>query len=99
MLQVGYCCFASMCLLVVPSKWLKYDGNRCLADGKYQQAMGIALECHRLDKLDEAISKSDNVHSMLAYCLRLVQTYVTGRLYREEVSRSPNCVYLSPHLC
>lgn len=47
--------------------------------------MGIALECHRLDKLEEAIQKSDNVHAMLAYCLRLSQTFVTGREYREEV--------------
>ncbi|KAJ7518283.1 hypothetical protein O6H91_21G062200 [Diphasiastrum complanatum] len=60
---------------------------RCMSDGKFQQAVGIALECRRLDKLEQAISKSENVSAMLSYCLRLSQTHVDKREFRHEVLR------------
>ncbi|KAK8601264.1 hypothetical protein V6N13_059014 [Hibiscus sabdariffa] len=31
--------------------------NQCIMDGKYKQAMAIAIECWRLDKLEEAITR------------------------------------------
>ncbi|KAJ7518282.1 hypothetical protein O6H91_21G062200 [Diphasiastrum complanatum] len=58
-----------------------------MSDGKFQQAVGIALECRRLDKLEQAISKSENVSAMLSYCLRLSQTHVDKREFRHEVLR------------
>jgi len=54
-------------------------------DGKYQQAMGMAVECRRLDKLEEAITRSDNVNSALAYCINLSHSFVNHREYRCEV--------------
>jgi 26S proteasome regulatory subunit N2 len=54
-------------------------------DGKYQQAMGIAIECRRLDKLEEAIMKSDNVQGALSYCINVSHSYVNRREYRQEV--------------
>ncbi|PHU30628.1 hypothetical protein BC332_02721 [Capsicum chinense] len=40
---------------------------RCIKDGKYQQAIGVAIEYQRLDKVVEAIVKSDSVDATLAY--------------------------------
>lgn len=54
-------------------------------DGKYQQAMGTAIECRRLDKLEEAITKSDNVHGTLSYCIYVSHSFVNLREYRQEV--------------
>jgi hypothetical protein len=58
---------------------------RCIADGKCQQAMGMAVECRRLDKLDVAISQCDNVYGALSYCINLSHQYVNHREYRCEV--------------
>ncbi|KAF3555152.1 hypothetical protein F2Q69_00017164 [Brassica cretica] len=59
--------------------------EKCITDGKYQQAMGIAIECRRLDKLEEAIVKSDNVQGTLAYCINVSHSFVNRREYRHEV--------------
>ncbi|KAG4207829.1 hypothetical protein ERO13_A03G094100v2 [Gossypium hirsutum] len=61
--------------------------DRCLMDGKYHQAMGIAIECQRLDKLEEAITRSDNVHLTLAYSINVSHSFVYRREYRREVLR------------
>uniref|UniRef100_A0A0C9RKZ0 26S proteasome non-ATPase regulatory subunit 1 homolog n=1 Tax=Wollemia nobilis TaxID=56998 RepID=A0A0C9RKZ0_9CONI len=61
--------------------------DKCILDGKFQQALGIALECRRLDKLEEAIMKSDNVSGMLSYCINVSQGFVSRREYRCEVLR------------
>ncbi|XP_058102594.1 26S proteasome non-ATPase regulatory subunit 1 homolog A-like [Magnolia sinica] len=61
--------------------------DKCISDGKYQQAMGIAVECRRLDKLEEAISSSDNVHGTLSYCINISHSFVNRREYRREVLR------------
>uniref|UniRef100_A0A0D6QV36 26S proteasome non-ATPase regulatory subunit 1 homolog n=1 Tax=Araucaria cunninghamii TaxID=56994 RepID=A0A0D6QV36_ARACU len=61
--------------------------DKCILDGKFQQALGIALECQRLDKLEEAILRSDNVAGMLSYCINVSQTFVSRREYRCAVFR------------
>ena len=58
---------------------------RCVLDGKYQQAMGMAVECRRLDKLEEAIVRCDNINGALSYCINLSHQYVSHREYRCEV--------------
>lgn len=58
---------------------------RCILDGKYQQAMGMAVECRRLDKLESAIVRCDNIHGALSYCINLSHQYVNHREYRFEV--------------
>lgn len=60
--------------------------SRCISDGKYQQAMGMAVECRRLDKLEEAITNCDNINSALSYCINLSHQFVNHREYRCEVS-------------
>ncbi|CDY12178.1 BnaC04g12080D [Brassica napus] len=59
--------------------------GKCITDGKYQQSMGIAIECRRLDKLEEAITKSDNVEGTLTYCINVSHSFVNRREYRHEV--------------
>ncbi|GJY52823.1 26S proteasome non-ATPase regulatory subunit 1 homolog A [Tanacetum coccineum] len=61
--------------------------DKCITDGKYQQAIGISIECRRLDKLKEAILSSDNVHATLAYCMNISHAFVNRREYRSEVLR------------
>nr|XP_043631876.1 26S proteasome non-ATPase regulatory subunit 1 homolog A-like [Erigeron canadensis] len=59
--------------------------DKCINDGKYQQAIGMAIECRRLDKLKEAITNSDNVHGTLSYCMNVSHAFVNRREYRREV--------------
>ncbi|ERN01812.1 26S proteasome non-ATPase regulatory subunit 1 homolog A [Amborella trichopoda] len=61
--------------------------DKCILDGKFQQAMGMAIECRRLDKLEEAITKSESVHGTLAYCISVSHSFVNRREYRREVLR------------
>lgn len=60
--------------------------NRCIVDGKYQQAIGMAIECRRLDKLEEAVIRSDNVQSTINYCIDVSHSFVNRREYRSEVA-------------
>ncbi|OIS96942.1 PREDICTED: 26S proteasome non-ATPase regulatory subunit 1 homolog A-like [Nicotiana attenuata] len=77
--------------------------DKCIVDGKYQQAIGMAIECRRLDKVAEAIVSSDNVDATLAYCSNVSHNFVNRREYRSEVLRllvdvyekSPSPNYLS----
>jgi hypothetical protein len=47
--------------------------------------MGMAVECRRLDKLEEAIVRCDNIQGALSYCINLSHQYVNHREYRFEV--------------
>ncbi|KAJ8634505.1 hypothetical protein MRB53_008772 [Persea americana] len=64
--------------------------DKCISDGRYQQAMGSAIECRRLDKLEQAIMSSDNVHGMTFYCIYISRSYVNRREYLCEVKKSCN---------
>ncbi|CAI9762778.1 unnamed protein product [Fraxinus pennsylvanica] len=59
--------------------------DKCIVDGKYQQAIGMAIECRRLDKLEEAITRSDNAHATISYCIDISHSFVNRREYRREV--------------
>ncbi|KAK4478284.1 hypothetical protein RD792_017573 [Penstemon davidsonii] len=59
--------------------------DKCIADGKHQQAIGMAIECRRLDKLEEAVAKSDNIHATINYCIDVCHSFVNRREYRREV--------------
>ncbi|KAL5221940.1 hypothetical protein ABZP36_026653 [Zizania latifolia] len=61
--------------------------DKCILDGKYQQAMGMSVECMRLDKLEQAISRCDNLNGALSYCINLSHQYVSHREYRCEILR------------
>ncbi|MBA0809205.1 hypothetical protein Gohar_024877 [Gossypium harknessii] len=81
--------------------------DKCIIDGKFQQGMGIAIECRRLDKLEEAIIRSDNVHATLAYSTHVSHSFIYRREYRREVlqllvklyQKLPSPDYLSTSQC
>ncbi|VAH09610.1 unnamed protein product [Triticum turgidum subsp. durum] len=60
--------------------------------------MGMAVECRRLDKLEEAIARCANIHGALSYCINLSHQYVSHREYRSEVLRCLVKIYQTlPH--
>ncbi|KAH7299750.1 hypothetical protein KP509_24G027100 [Ceratopteris richardii] len=69
--------------------------EKCIVDGKFQQALGISLECQRLDKLEESIMRSENIMAMLTYCMGISQTFVNRRKYRHEVLKILVKIYRS----
>jgi len=58
--------------------------ERCFTSHRYKQALGIALECHRLDMVKRAVSESGNGNEMLAYCFRLCSKHVRNRAFRQQ---------------
>jgi 26S proteasome regulatory subunit N2 len=77
--------------------------DRCFRDHEYKQAAGIAIESHRLEKMEEAIRLSDKatgtpkdcggVTGMLAHCLQISQTHVYSREFRNQILRSLVKIY------
>ena len=66
--------------------------ERCYADGAYTQAIGLALEAHRLDKLEESIAKGGaadlgEMLRLLRYTYDVCHTFVASRDYRCEIMR------------
>mmetsp|Transcript_44931 Transcript_44931/g.71754 ORF Transcript_44931/g.71754 Transcript_44931/m.71754 type:complete len:969 (+) Transcript_44931:186-3092(+) len=60
--------------------------QKCYALGSYRQALGIALEAHRLDKVEDAIVRSgDQLSDMLSHCVVVCQTLVTNQSFRRDV--------------
>ncbi|KAL9162060.1 hypothetical protein ABFS82_07G063500 [Erythranthe guttata] len=61
--------------------------DKCIADGKYKQAIGVAIECRRLDKLEDAVLCCANFESIIKYCTDISHSFVNPREYRHEVLR------------
>eukprot|EP00899_Mesostigma_viride_P015362 jgi/Mesvir1/23827/Mv10633-RA.2 len=61
--------------------------DRCLAEQQYHQAVGMAVESRRLDQLEEAINRSDDMASTLAYALTVCQTLVDNRGFMMKMLR------------
>ncbi len=63
--------------------------DNCLTSGEVNEAIGVALESHRLDKVELAVingCKTDPERKQaLAYCFECAQTLVTSRGYRTTV--------------
>jgi len=59
--------------------------DRCFADKRFKQALGIALETRRLDKIEQAISGSDDIPGMLAYAQKVCMDIVLNRDFRHTV--------------
>lgn len=45
--------------------------QRCLDDGQYRQAMGLALETRRMDIFESSITQSDDICGMLTYAFQV----------------------------
>ena len=61
--------------------------ERCYSDGQFKQALGIALESHRMDHVRKAALESGDVAEMLAHCFELANTVVSPKEYRHSVLR------------
>lgn len=62
--------------------------QRCLDDGQYRQALGIALETRRMDVVEQSIMKSDDVQGMLAYAFQVTMSLIQNRGFRHTVLRN-----------
>jgi 26S proteasome regulatory subunit N2 len=58
---------------------------RCCQDGQFEQAVGVALEGRRLDKLEEVVGRSTDAAATLGYALRVCQQLVINRDFRQQV--------------
>lgn len=72
--------------------------ERCFEDGKYKQALGIALETRRLDIAKRSILQSNNVSKMLSYCVEISNTLITSREFRSKVLRMLAELFADPSL-
>lgn len=45
--------------------------QRCLEDGQYRQAFGLAIETRRMDIFEAAITQSDDIAGMLSYAFKV----------------------------
>ena len=59
--------------------------DRCFQEGNIKQAIGIALEARRLDKLQECIAASQDRAGSLLYTLEACQELGTSRTFRNKV--------------
>lgn len=67
--------------------------QRCLDDGQYRQALGIALETRRMDIFEASIMKSDDVAGMLSYAFQVAMSLIQNRAFRNTVLRSLVSLY------
>ncbi|KAK9804632.1 hypothetical protein WJX73_001394 [Symbiochloris irregularis] len=59
--------------------------ERCLRDGQFEQAVGVALETRRLDMLEKAIKAAPDTSGILKYALTVCQRLIIQRGFRREV--------------
>ena len=59
--------------------------ERCFLDGAFNQAVGIALEAHRLDKIEEAINRAPAKGLLIAHIFKISQTLILSRHFRLQV--------------
>ncbi|XP_041981183.1 26S proteasome non-ATPase regulatory subunit 1 [Aricia agestis] len=62
--------------------------QRCLEDGQYRQALGLALETRRMDIFEEVIMKSDDIPGMLQYAFTVAMSLLQNKGFRSTVLRS-----------
>ena len=57
----------------------------CYARGEFQQAIGIALEAHRLDKVKQTVQISNDARGLALYCYTMCRDTIRERSFRQEV--------------
>ena len=62
---------------------------RCTQDAQYEQAIGIALESRRLDRLEQVVTAAPDQIHLLAYSLDVCNRLVVSRDFRQEVGSKP----------
>eukprot|EP01084_Bolivina_argentea_P099534 178917_1 len=59
----------------------------CYQTGDFKHAIGIAIECRRIDRVEQAIQLSDSKSEMLMHCFNLCETVISSRTFRDEILR------------
>jgi len=67
--------------------------DRCFEDKQFTQAVGVALQARRFDKVREAIEKSGKIEEMLSYTYTLARSVVKQKRIRDELLRLLLLVY------
>eukprot|EP01125_Pyxidicula_operculata_P007230 TRINITY_DN2459_c0_g1_i1.p1 TRINITY_DN2459_c0_g1~~TRINITY_DN2459_c0_g1_i1.p1 ORF type:complete len:930 (-),score=94.57 TRINITY_DN2459_c0_g1_i1:58-2847(-) len=67
--------------------------HRCLNDKEFKQAVGMAIECKRLDIITKAIKQSPIVSDMLEYCYQVCTNLVSSREFKKKVLETLVSIY------
>jgi 26S proteasome regulatory subunit N2 len=67
--------------------------DRCFEDKQFTQAIGVALEARRFDKVKESIEKSGKIEEMLSYTYTLARSVVKSKKTRDELLRLLLLIY------
>ena len=59
--------------------------EKCLADLQFEQAVGLAVESHRLDMLEQVLSKCTDPPALIQYTLKTTHKSITSKTYRDEI--------------
>lgn len=59
--------------------------ERCLRDGEYTQAIGIAIETRRTDVVEQAIMSGEYIDEKLNYTYKLAEKSISSKQFRSEV--------------
>jgi len=68
--------------------------QRCFDDQRFKQAVGIALETHRIDIFEKAILESGDIPGMLLYSLKVCMSLIQNRQFRNTILRVLVKLYL-----
>jgi len=68
--------------------------KRCFEDKKWKQAIGVALESRRLDKVKDAIEQSnDQIEENLGYTFDIAQNIIKSKSFRTDVLKILLLIY------
>lgn len=67
--------------------------DRCFREGQFNQAIGLAIESRRLDKIRETIEKSANYEEKLSYTFNIAYQTVKSKDFRHEILRLLLAIY------
>jgi len=72
--------------------------ERCYQDQQFNQAIGVALESRRLEKVREAIENSRDIEEKLSYTFTIAQNIVrSNKSFRNEILRLLLLIYEGKH--
>ena len=69
--------------------------EQCFGEGKYKQAIGIALETKRIDMVKASIERSNNPETMLGYAFTLATETIKSKEFRTAILNTIMEVYES----
>jgi len=64
---------------------IKRKFEQCFFEGKFKQAIGIALETKRIDMVRSSIKRSNNPSGMIGYAFTLATDTIKSKDFRTEI--------------